>query len=461
MGKPVSTVPCLRRTRRDSMSRVSQRRLFLEALEDRRLLTASPADVSPDNGFTAAEPADWLSELTGSIVDGGTVYPLKVTPRNEYLGTSIDPGRTTWLVIHGRSGAAAQQIYQDIAAAVDGYSSDDQVLLLDWETAATGFWDGESRIEPVGRWAAAALDDYGFGAGTLNLLGYSWGTYVADELAEVLLSRQSQGVNSILLLDPATDIPFNAYNPNNTATVNFAAHSEFSWAFHSGGFEGSATSPKTAHEAFVLQDSDHYEIRNQFVRLLDTNHGSLLQNPWFSLERLVNHGMPPAPWLPNAIDASGNLIPSASGGYEAVIDMDADGLAQWLTYEPIAGPPDQLQTEPFWTSQWQNQSLPTDVDASGLTTPLDVLLIINAINRFGAQTIPELAARDDVPVHYYDVNGDDEVTGADVLAVIVELNWLSDGGGEGEADEVSCHSAPVDRPLTCNTMKKSPDRANG
>jgi len=83
----------------------------------------------------------------------------------------------------------------------------------------------------------------------LNLLGYSWGAYVADELAEEVVSRQSQGVNAILLLDPATDVPFNAYNPNNAATVNFAAHSGFSWAFRSGGFEGSATSPKTAHEA--------------------------------------------------------------------------------------------------------------------------------------------------------------------------------------------------------------------
>ena len=534
MEKAISTTSRRRRIRRGSLSHGPQRRLSFEALEDRQLLTASPADVSPGDAFpAAADPAGWLAELTGSIVYGGTVYPLSISPRNENQGTLIDPNRTTWLVIHGRLGAATQPIYQDIAAAIDGYSPDDQVLLLDWETAATGFWDGESRIEPVGRWAAAALDDYGFDAGSLNLLGYSWGTYVADELAEELVSRQSQRVNSILLLDPATDVPFNGYNPNNPATVNFAAHGEFSWAFHSGGFEGSATSPKTAHEAFVLENSDHYEIRNQFIRLLDTNHAGPLQNPWFSLERLVNRGTPSAPWLANAIDASGNLVPNASGGYEAVIDMDADGLAEWLTYEPIVGPPDTLLTEPFWTAvppeavddlfeidmaDWtgsvqrdalsgllandagvglaaarqmgpyqgdlalyedgaftytpwepvtpfgfrdnftyeitdqfgqtdvasvqivglpnlQNQSLPTDVDASGLTTPLDVLLIINALNRFGAQTIPELAQRDDVPVYYYDVNGDDELTAADVLAVIDELNAIADAGGEGEADK--------------------------
>jgi hypothetical protein len=537
MGKAISTTFRRRRIRRGSLCGGPRRRLSFEALEDRQLLTASPADVSPGDAFpAAAEPVSWLAELTGSIVYGGTVHPLSIAPRSDNQGILIDPHRTTWLVIHGRLGAAAQPIYQDIATAIDGYSPDDQVLLLDWETAATGFLDGESRIEPVGRWAAAALDDYGFAAGTLNLLGYSWGTYVADELAEELVSRQSQRVNSILLLDPATDVPFNGYNPNNAATVNFAAHSAFSWAFHSGGFEGSATSPKTAHEAFVLADSDHYEIRNQFIRLVDTNHAGQLHNPWFSLERLVNRGTPSAPWLANAIDASGNLVRNASGGYEAVIDMDADGLAEWLTYEPIAGPPDTLLTEPFWTAvppravddlfeidmaDWtgslqrdalsgllandagvglaaarqmgpyqgdlalfengaftytpwepvtpfgfrdsftyeitdqfgqtdaasvqivglpnlQNQSLPTDVDASGLTTPLDVLLIINALNRFGAQTIGDLAERGDVPVYYYDVTGDDELTAADVLAVIDKLNAFTAAGGEGEAEQDHC-----------------------
>jgi len=269
-----------------------------------------------------------------------------------------------------------------------------------------------------------------------------------------------------------------------------------------------------------LEDSDHYEIRNQFIRMLDTNQGGQFQNPWFSLERLLNRGTLSAPWLANAIDASGNLVQNASGGYEAVIDMGADGLAEWLTYEPIAGPPDTLLTEPFWTAaspeavddlfeidmaDWtgslqrdalsgllandagvglaaikqmgpyqgdlalhedgsftytpwepvtpfgfrdsftyqitdrfgqtdiatvrivglpnlQNQTVPTDVDASGLTTPLDVLLIINALNRFGAQTVGELAQRGDVPVYYYDVNGDDALTAADVLAVVDQLN---------------------------------------
>jgi hypothetical protein len=534
MEKAISTKCRWRRIRRGSSSHGPHRRLSFESLEDRQLLTAAPADVPAGNALpAAADPAVGLAELTGSIVYGGTVYPLSITPRNGNQGSLIDPNRVTWLVIHGRLGAAAQPIYQDIATAVDGYSPDDQVLLLDWETAATGLWDGESRIQPVGRWAAAALDDYGFNAGTLNLLGYSWGAYVADELAEELVSRQTQRVNSILLLDPATDVPLNGYNPNNTATVNFAAHSEFSWAFHSGGAEGSAASPKTADEAFVLENSDHYVIRNQFIRLLDTNHGGLLQNPWFSLERLVNRGTPSAPWLANAIDASGNLVQNASGGYEAVIDMDAGGLAELLTYEPLVGPPDQLRTEPFWTAvppeavddlfeidmaDWtgsvqrdarsgllandagvglvaarqmgpyqgdialfedgsftytpwepvtpfgfrdnftyeitdqagqtdvatvqivglpnlQNQNVATDVDASGLTTPLDVLLIINALNRFGAQTIPELAERDDVPVYYYDVNGDDELTAADALAVIDKLDASADAGGEGEADE--------------------------
>jgi len=522
---------CSRIVNRHARAWPVRRRLTLEAFDDRRLFAALLLDRPLADAFSAADASGSLAALTGSIVDGGTVYPLSIAPRSENLGTPIDPQRTTWLVIHGRLGAAAQPIYQDVAAAIDGYSPDDQVLLLDWETAATGWWDGESRIRPVGRWAAAALDDYGFAAGSLNLVGYSWGTYVADELAEELGARQSQVVNSQILLDPATDIPFNSYNPNDAATVNFAAHSRYSWAFHSGGFEGSATSPKTAHEAFVLQGSDHYQIRDQFIRLLDTNQGGVVQNAWFSLGRVANQGVPSAPWLPGAVDDSGGLTVNANGGYEAVIAMDAAGLAEWLTYEPLAGPPDRLRTEPFWTpippaavddlfqvdmgdwtgslqrdaatgvlandtgvslaaaaqsgpdqgdlvlnsdgsfiyTPWQpvtpfgfrdsftyqvtdssgqtdvatvtlvglpnlqNPSQRTDVNGDGQTTPLDVLLVINALNQFGVQPVAELAQRAGVPAWYYDVTGDDIVSAADVLVVIDFLNASPAGQAEGES----------------------------
>lgn len=529
MNTAISTALCADGRHRRHRCRAA-RRLGFERLEPRQLLTAWPVDVSAVDGLTAADSAGWLSALTGSIVSGGTVYPLSIAPRGENSGTLIDPQRTTWLVIHGRLGAASQPIYQEMAAAIDGYRPDDQVLLLDWETAATGLWDGESRVEPVGRWAAAALDDYGFDAVSLNLVGYSWGAYVADELAEEIVARQTQVVNSQLLLDPATDVPFNTYNPNHPATVNFAAHSGFSWAFRSGGFEGSATSPRTAHESFVLQGSDHYQIRDQFIRWLDTNHGGQQQNAWFSLERIANRGVPSAPWVVDAINASGNLVLDASGGYEAVIVMDAAGRATWLACEPIAGPPDSLLTVPFWTAvppqavddlfavdmaDWtgalqqdvssgvlandagigliaarqlgpyqgdltlaadgafiytpwepitpfgfrdsftyqvtdssgqtdtatvqlvglpnlQNPIWSTDVNADGLTTPLDVLLVINALNRFGAQPVAELAQRDDVPAYYFDVNGDEDVTAADVLVVIRFLNALPPAGGKGE-----------------------------
>ncbi len=521
------------------------RRLFHESLEDRRLLAARFCDVFSSNALAAeGESANWLAELTGEIVDGGTTYPLTIAPRSVNQGTLIDPGRTTWLVIHGRLGAAGQLIYQDIARAVDGYSADDQVLLLDWETAATGFWDGESRIEPVGRWAASALNDYGFDASNLNLLGYSWGTYVADELAEALMASQAIPVNSILLLDPATDVPFNNYDPNDTATVNFAAHSNFSWAFHASDFEGSDVSPKTAHESFVVVGSDHYEIRSQFVQMLDTNHAGQLENEWFSLGRLLNQGAPSAPWLPNAINASGDLVPNATGGYEAIVDMDADGAAQWLSYEPTAGPADQLRTEPFWMdaspqaiddlfqvdmADWdgslqrdalagvlandtgtgltaelaqgpyqgdvvldpngafvytpwesptpfgfhdeftyeisnqngqtdtaiaeivglpnlQNQDVMTDVNASGWTTPLDALLLINVLNQFGPQPVSDLVAQDDVPVYLYDVNGNGEVTAADVLMIVDELNAPPNASGEGEASSDPGGLGPIRKP---------------
>jgi hypothetical protein len=510
---------------------MSGRRLSVEALEDRCLLTASVGDTSPavELAFGAAA-GGWTAELTGAIVDSsGVTHQLSIAPRSAHQGTLIDPNRMTWLVIHGRLGAAADRIYQDIAASIDQFDPDDQVLLLDWETAATGLAAGESRIEAVGRWAGAALDDYGVDASMLNLLGYSWGTYVADELAEEIQARQLQPVSSIILLDPATDIWGNAYNPDNTSFVNFAAHSEFSWAFHSSVLEGSEVSPTTAHESFVVHNSSHYTIRDQFIRILDTNHGGQLQNEYFSLGRLLGRDNPPVPWLTDGMNASGGL--AYLGGYEASIDMDDSLLAESLTYASPQGPPNQSYTEPFWTAvapdavddhytidmalwngsvqvdaasgllsndtgntltasrltgplhgdlnlgedgsftytPWlpptifgfsdeftyevtdlaglkdtaqvilvgtanlHNGALPTDVNNSATTTPLDALLIINALNAYGAQTVDQLAQRGDVPAYYFDVNGNGEVTAADVLEVITHLNAISDAGAEGEA----------------------------
>lgn len=71
------------------------------------------------------------------------------------------------------------------------------------------------------------------------------------------------------------------------------------------------------------------------------------------------------------------------------------------------------------TADVHNASLPTDVDGSGWTTPLDALPVNNSLNAYGAQTIAELAKQTDLPVHFYDVDDGDRLTTTDALVVIV------------------------------------------
>jgi hypothetical protein len=79
---------------------------------------------------------------------------------------------------------------------------------------------------------------------------------------------------------------------------------------------------------------------------------------------------------------------------------------------------------------WHNGG---DVNGDGLVTPLDVLILINEINRDGARTlVPRTIADPGLPL-FLDSNADGDVTAADVLAVINMLNWQFRTTSEGES----------------------------
>ncbi|MHB0961457.1 MAG: dockerin type I domain-containing protein [Pirellulaceae bacterium] len=70
---------------------------------------------------------------------------------------------------------------------------------------------------------------------------------------------------------------------------------------------------------------------------------------------------------------------------------------------------------------WQNPVLPLDVNASGLVTPFDALLIINDLNSRGTRQLVEPPSTGG-PFVYVDVNADDRVTPLDALLVVNALN---------------------------------------
>ncbi|HYI13087.1 MAG TPA: PKD domain-containing protein, partial [Thermoanaerobaculia bacterium] len=279
-----------------------------------------------------------VAALSTSILVGDVPLPAdpsKTTPvRIEILqpsgGAKIDVTKTTWIVIHGRLNSAGTREIQAIAQAIKQKNHDHQVLLLDWESAAreTFFWGGFSKgeqwIEPIGQWAARRLEDYGFSGQTLNLIGHSWGSYIADELAEEI-----GRVNLIVGLDPAIDTVGSKYNPNDT--IDFGAHSAFSIAFHSSNLAGSATTPTTATEAFsvgFLQQSGGENELNRHGWIRDLFTSMILGNGevsrLFTLDRLLEGRS--GPWQTNRYRANEayGAGPHFDGPYESVI---TSGLA--------------------------------------------------------------------------------------------------------------------------------------
>ena len=84
-------------------------------------------------------------------------------------------------------------------------------------------------------------------------------------------------------------------------------------------------------------------------------------------------------------------------------------------------------------SRLQNKSNPVDVNASGVVTAIDALLVINELNLNGSRPIESIGQ---APPPFFDVSGDFQISALDALLVINHLNLAGAGGpgsGEGEA----------------------------
>lgn len=107
--------------------------------------------------------------------------------------------------------------------------------------------------------------------------------------------------------------------------------------------------------------------------------------------------------------------------------------------------------ETFAVQPWQNLVNANDVNDDSHVTPLDMLLVIFAINSQGAGPI---SATRGVPP-FVDVNGDGGVTAEDVLWLINFIDGLSWRVGEGEADENQTPSSVGIDPAWANLASRS------
>ena len=157
-----------------------------------------------------------------------------------------------------------------------------------------------------------------------------------------------------------------------------------------------------------------------------------------SYMKLDNLRFGPKNTAKTASDGSYSIAYLPSGTYNLLVQPSAPGYG-------FTSPANGLQTQVLASgailshvdfglnresSPWQNQLLNEDVDNKGSVDPLDVLILINEINRNGSRPLDGSGL---TSPPYYDVNGDRSLGPIDVLQVINFINRNSGrGGGEGE-----------------------------
>ncbi|HEV8292006.1 MAG TPA: pre-peptidase C-terminal domain-containing protein [Tepidisphaeraceae bacterium] len=263
----------------------------------------------------------------GKIGNGSNQKDISLVFAND-SSQPISRKKETWILIHGWSAPGRPIALTRLADAVDKNSRTDQVLLLDWSDAAstTNVFDAAMWTPAVAQWAADKLASWGISASKINLMGHSLGGLVADRLS----SEISGGVNKIVALDPATDIPGTSFSG-----VDFAADSRYSVAFVGSNY-ATVSAAATADETFQMNvgPKDSLVTHSNVVDLLasiivsSTRRRPDAVSKFFDLDKLTPSAKPP--FAKNAFN----------GVYEGIIDGQLKGDAWWpvkLTYKNKAG----------------------------------------------------------------------------------------------------------------------------
>jgi pimeloyl-ACP methyl ester carboxylesterase len=244
----------------------------------------------------------------------------------------IDSTKPTWIVIHGWNSDINEIGIREMARALVQSRPKDQVLTLDWGSIArSGLldpWAAAAGIVPVGSWAAAALTQEGFFGHQVNLVGHSFGSYVANEIAKYFPGK----INSIVALDPAANAVTSQYDPISNGNVNFSRNTDWSWAFHSS-ILGNENTPVTAAEAFIF-DSGLWSPSTAHSLALKA-FAQMIMNPsdpvnlLFSIDNLLDKAY--GPWVldtHSTFFVFEDIVP----GYEAVVRMPGGGKITGVSY---------------------------------------------------------------------------------------------------------------------------------
>ena len=108
---------------------------------------------------------------------------------------------------------------------------------------------------------------------------------------------------------------------------------------------------------------------------------------------------------------------------------DRAALPLFGNFDPPVTPAGEETTPPGQLVSYTNPLLPSDVNGDGFTSPVDVLIAIDRLNRIGAAVVPpiRLEGQASVPAPYLDVNADGLFSPVDVLVVIDALSRRAEG----------------------------------
>jgi VCBS repeat-containing protein len=244
-----------------------------------------------------------------------------------------------------------------------------------------------------------------------------------------------------------------------TPAANFAGTDGFTYKAHDGLADSDAATVSITVNAVndapmvntPINDSTAYaRVPFQFTVPADT-FADVDAGDTLALSSSCADGSPLPAWLvfDTATGSFSGTPSSADGGELGVVVTASDSgtpsqsAAAPLTIRVIAHP-------------WQNPVDSLDVNGDAEVSPADVLIVINTINAHGSGSLPARTPSDAGLPPYVDVNGDDSTTASDVLILINFINQRPAGVlalGEGEAD------APDSLPGLTSSTKAAPTRA--
>lgn len=277
--------------------------------------------------------------------------PERITPylkRIDPEGAPIQSDRRTWVVIHGRAATFQGQLkdsgklLMDLAVEIGKHVPDpatDQVLVLDWKGGAD---DNQSKlfgekmglqgagwIPGVAEAAKGLLTSLGISAHQLFLVGHSWGSFVAYEIA-----NRFGEVGGIVALDPASG----AAGGYVQSQVDFKEVSKVSWAFYGGGTYGSAPLSGKADTAVTMiyhnaspsvgeQHQAPVELFTEITRQNNLTSSIIGHN--FRLDRLISPTSNPDPWRQDEFNLIGGLGSVVGDVFEVVFEVRDRGGQVW------------------------------------------------------------------------------------------------------------------------------------